>query len=291
MNTNKIPLVVLVGRPNAGKSTLVNSLLNQKVAITSPKPQTTRVNRVFLYQSSLGQFYLSDTPGVLHKVVDAISKNVNKQPNKILNSADLVLYLVDISRPWGEEEAKSLAMVRQSNCKKVLVYNKIDQALASKNYLASYNFLEDEFDANISISAQKLTHLKSLLNLIFKLLPSSAQKITSTIQSPLLQLNSFDFIADLIREKAMLSLRKEVPYTVNVVVDSLDSDSRPDLIKIYATIETTSPRYKKMIIGFGGRMIKKIGIMARRELELISQKHVFIKLNVIVNKHWQENYL
>jgi len=201
------------------------------------------------------------------------------------------LYLVDISRPWGEEEQKSLALARLAKAKKILVYNKIDRAVSTKNFLAQYNFMEQEFDATISISALKLTHLKSLANLIFSLLPPQNPKTFSQVSSPLLDTNSNEFISELIREKTLLTLRKEVPYTVNVVVNSVEHDPDKNIINIFANIETTHPRYKKMIIGRQGYMIKKIGSMARKELELISQTHVFLKLEVVVNKHWPDQFL
>lgn len=294
MKKNKqfqIPLVVLLGRPNSGKSTLVNSLLNQKVTITSPKPQTTRKNSTFTFSSPQGCFNIVDTPGIINKVVDTLGKSVNKQAPTAINNAYLLIYLIDISRPWGEEEQKSLGLARQVAAKKILVYNKIDKAVGTKNFLAQYNFMEQEFDASISISALKSTHIKSLLNIIFSILPPQDPKTFSVVNSPLLDTNSNEFISELIREKALLTLRKEVPYTVNVVVNSVDHDITKNIINIVANIETTDERYKKMIIGKGGYMIKKIGTMARKELELISQTHVFLKLEVIINKHWQEIYL
>lgn len=290
-NQNKLPLVVLLGRPNSGKSTLINSLLNQKVTITSPKPQTTRKNSVFTFNSLQGSFSIVDTPGILDKVVDTLGRSVNKQAPTAINNASLILYLVDISRSWGEEEQKSLGLVRQATAKKILVYNKIDQAVGTKNFLAQYNFMEQEFDQTISISALKSTHLKSLVTLIFSLLPPQDPKTFSAVSSPLLDTNSLEFIGELIREKTLLTLRKEVPYTVNVVVNSVEHNPVKDIINIFADIQTTDPRYKKMIIGKGGYMIKKIGTMARKELELMSQTHVFLKLQVVVNKHWQELYL
>ena len=290
-NHTKISHVVVLGRPNSGKSTLINSLLNQKVAITSPRPQTTRLNRTFLYQSDLGTFTISDTPGIIGKVRDTLGKAINKQPQKELSSADLVIYLVDISRSRGDEESKVLGLVRKANCPKLLVYNKVDLAIGSKNHLAEFNFLEEEFEDVISISALKTTHIKSLFRRIFELLPPSASEDSSRlgVNTPLLDINSKDYIADLIREKAFLRLRKEVPYTVNVKVRSVEPEE--DIIRIKAIIETTDDKYKKMIIGKGGSMIKNIGTMARKELELISQKKVYLGLNVVTNKHWQEAYL
>ncbi len=293
MDTSKdtLPTIVVIGRPNSGKSTLINSLLDQKVAITSPKPQTTRKNKSYLYSSEDGYFYITDTPGILGRVKDTLSKSINKQPQKTLSNPDVVIYLVDISRPWGDEEAKSLGMVRKISSKKILVYNKADKAVGTKNYLAQYNFLESEFDYSLQISALKKTHLKSLLELIFKCLPTQDPKLAPPKSNPLLDINSYEFISELIREKALLTLRKEVPFTVNVVVRDIREHTTKNILEIYADIETTHDRYKKMIIGHGGHMIKSIGTMSRKELELLSRRHVFLKLNVIVNKHWQEAYL
>ena len=285
--------VVIVGRPNTGKSTLINNLLQQKVAITSHLPQTTRKNMRVVFGGEMGKLLLSDTPGILGKVDDVLGKRVNLEVPKELGRADVVVCLVDISRPKNEEENKVIGLVRKSSAKKVLVYNKIDIAKGSKDHLAEYNYLEPEFDRVVAVSAKNLTHLKSLVSAIFELLPDDdtrgvSQEIDALEQGggPIISLPSAEFIAELIREKAYLFLRDEIPYSVNVKVESITDKKR--IIVIKAVIETVAERYKKMIIGKNGQKIKEIGYNARKELELMSNRKIFLELRVETNAHWRE---
>ena len=292
---NKIKLgrVVILGRPNTGKSTLLNAIMNQKVAITSPMAQTTRKNTRVVFSNEKGKIIFSDTPGIIDKVSDLIGKRVNTEAPKEVGRADVVLCILDISRPKNEEENKVIGLIRKSKAKKILVYNKIDQAIGTKDHLAEYNYLEDEFDEVISVSAIKEKNIKGLINLIFEMLPEKDIKLTEEdaeiIQSKnktVISLNSKDYIAEIIREKAYLFLRKEVPYSVNVEVDSVVDKKK--LILIKARILTTADRYKKMIIGRGGKKIKEIGYNARKELELMSSRKIFLELLVEIDKHWAE---
>lgn len=292
-NKIKFGRVVILGRPNTGKSTLLNAIMSQKVAITSPMAQTTRKNTRVVFSNEKGKIIFSDTPGIIDKVSDLIGKRVNTEAPKEVGRADVVLCVLDISRPKNEEENKVIGLIRKSKAKKILVYNKIDQAIGSKDHLAEYNYLEDEFDEVISISAIKEKNIKGLINTIFDLLPEKDEKLieedTEILQSkggPVISLNSKDYIAEIIREKAYLFLRKEVPYSVNVEVDSVVDKKK--MIVIKARILTTADRYKKMIIGRGGKKIKEIGYNARKELELMSSRKIFLELLVEIDKHWAE---
>jgi len=292
----KFGRVVLVGRPNTGKSTLLNAIMNQKVAITSPLPQTTRKNTRVIYSSDKGKIIFSDTPGIFNKVEDYVSKKVNLQAPKEILRADVVVCLVDISRPKGDEENKVIGMVRKSRAKKVLVYNKIDLAVGTHDYLPQYNFLEDEFDATVSISALKNKHVKQVINEIFNLLPVKPEneiikdiEVLSMTNRPLIGISSDEYISELVREKAYLFLRKELPYSVNVEVTEIKE--KKNIIVIKAKILTTNERYKKMIIGKDGRRIKEIGFNARKELELMSGKKIFLELWVETDKHWPERVM
>ena len=289
----KIGRVVILGRPNTGKSTLLNAIMSQKVAITSPMAQTTRKNARVVFSSEKGKIIFSDTPGIINKVSDLVGKRVNTEAPKEVGRADVVVCLFDISRPKTEEENKVIGLVRKSKAKKILVYNKIDQAIGSKDHLAEYNYLEDEFDEVISVSAIKETNVKGLINLIFELLPEKDSKLTEedleimeSKKGPVISLSSKEYIAEIIREKAYLFLRKEVPYSVNVEVDSVVDKKK--LILIKARILTTADRYKRMIIGVGGKKIREIGYNARKELELMSSRKVFLELTVEIDKHWAE---
>jgi len=292
-NKIKFGRVVILGRPNTGKSTLLNAIMNQKVAITSPMAQTTRKNTRVVFSNEKGKIIFSDTPGIIDKVSDLIGKRVNTEAPKEVGRADVVLCILDISRPKNEEENKVIGLIRKSKAKKILVYNKIDQAIGTKDHLAEYNYLEDEFDEVISVSAIKEKNIKGLINIIFEMLPEKDSgateediEILESKGGPVISLNSKDYIAEIIREKAYLFLRKEVPYSVNVEVDSVVDKKK--LILIKARILTTADRYKKMIIGRGGKKIKEIGYNARKELELMSSRKIFLELLVEIDKHWAE---
>jgi len=289
----KFGRVVILGRPNTGKSTLLNAIMSQKVAITSPMAQTTRKNARVVFSDERGKIIFSDTPGIINKVSDLIGKRVNTEAPKEVGRADVVLCLLDISRPKNEEENKVIGLVRKSKAKKILVYNKMDVAIGPKDHLAEYNYLEEEFDKVITVSAIKEKNIKGLINLIFELLPeediTAIKENIEVMESkgkPVIGLNSKEYIAEIIREKAYLFLRKEVPYSVNVEVDSVVDKKK--LIVIKARILTNADRYKKMIIGVGGKKIKEIGYNARKELELMSQRKIFLELTVEIDRHWAE---
>ncbi len=291
--SKKIGRVVLVGRPNTGKSSLLNAIMSQKVAITSPLPQTTRKNSRVVYNDGRGQIIFSDTPGIIAKVDDLVGKRINQEAPKELNQADIILCLVDISRPKNEEENKVIGLVRKMPVKKILVYNKIDIATGSKDHLPEYNYLEDEFDRVIRVSAIKDKNVKGLINLIFELLPDEINKETEhNIElmdkgnKPKMGMNSKEYVQEIIREKVYLFLREEVPYSVDVRVDSIIDKRKMLLVK--AVILTTAERYKKMIIGREGKKIKEIGYNARKELELMTGRKIFLELRVEIDKHWPE---
>lgn len=285
--------VVIVGRPNTGKSTLLNAIMQQKVAITSHLPQTTRKNILAIYEDERGKILFTDTPGVLGKVTDLMGKKVNQEVPKTLNKAQIIMCLVDISRPKNEEENKVIGLLRKVKAKKILVYNKIDAAVGSKDHLADYNYLEDEFDKSISISALKEKNVKGLIKIIFDELPEKNNKelikeieIYQQENKPIISMSSKEYIEEIIREKAYLFLREEVPYTIFVGIDKIEDKKK--LIVIIATIYTSADRYKKMIIGKNGQKIKEIGYNARKELELMSGRKIYLELTVKTDRHWME---
>ncbi|MBL7159319.1 GTPase Era [Candidatus Microgenomates bacterium] len=286
----KVGTVALIGRPNTGKSTLLNNLLGQKVTITSPKPQTTRSSLRAVYEDERGQIIFVDTPGIFAKTPDLLSKRVNPQAGLTLaQGVDLILHLVDHTRKRALEENKTIGMIRNvKNTPKILVINKID--LRKPTYRAHYKFLEEEVDEVIEISALKKTHLKSLLEVIFKYLPEG-KPLPETKEriTPALDIDSKTFIAELIREKAFIFLRKEIPYSLTTVVDEV-KERKDGLLCIQARILTTNNKYRKMIIGKKARMVKEIGMATRKELETATNKKVFLDLRVEVDKHWMERF-
>jgi GTP-binding protein Era len=282
--------VLLLGRPNVGKSTFVNNLLGQKVAITSPKPQTTRFAIKAVYGDDRGQIIFVDTPGIMGKTEDHLSEGINKKTLQILNEeVDVVIYMIDHTRKRDFEEARVLGMVRKINKPKILVINKVD--LQEKSFLPQYKFLEDEFSSVYQISGLNKTHVKPLLDKIFDLIPEGKgiEQVPTDLQYPVLNFDSKIFISELIREKVFLMMGEEIPYRTTTIVDEI-TERKNDVTYIKARILTTDDRYKKMLIGAGGRKIKEIGSYARKEIALAINKKVYLDLTIETDPHWQEIY-
>lgn len=289
MKTGKI---LLIGRPNVGKSTFLNNVLNQKVAITSPKPQTTRFIIKALYADERGKIIFVDTPGIFGRTKDPLSKKINeKSLAAIHENVDVLIYMIDHTRRRDFEEARILGIVRAIKKPKILVINKID--IKEPSYLPQYIYLESEFQHVFRISALKKQHVKPLLQKIFDLLPEDSLKKIPEIEQktpyPLLNIDSKTFIAELIREKVFLMMGEEIPYSTTAVVDEIRERS-DELTYIKARILTTNDRYKKMLIGEGGRKIKEIGSFARKEVALATGKKIYLNLTVQTDPHWQEVY-
>lgn len=280
--------VVIVGRPNSGKSTLINSLIGKKVSIITPKPQTTRKVIWGYWQNDKAQIIFWDTPGIFTKIKDLAAKKINPLPAQSIESADVVLYLVDQTKSRGDEENKILGIVRKTSKPKILVINKID--VKKSGYKHEYEFLKDEFDQTIEISAKSGKNLKELLNKIIDYLPEGNNIFDlDQMEKFPSNLTPEEFVAEIIREKLFLILRQELPYSCTVKVEEIKD--KKDVFYIKATIYTTSDRYKKMIIGKKGQTIKEIGTLSRKEFELITNKKVFLDLEVITDPHWPEYYL
>jgi len=285
--SKKIGTVALIGRPNVGKSTLLNNVIGHKVGITSPKPQTTRFAIQAVYEDERGQIIFIDTPGIFGNVPDLLSKRINLRAEEALHEGvDLVVYMVDHTRERDVEEHRALGIVRKVRVPKILVINKID--VRKPTHIVQYKFMEDEFDATIKISALARTNLNTLLELIYSHLPEGKPLVeTNTLMQPALNIDSKLFLSEIIREKAFLFLRREVPYTLTVVVDDIEERANGTLF-IKARILTSADRYKAMIIGKGGAMVKEISMAARKELETATNKKVYVDLTVETNPHWME---
>lgn len=292
----KFGTVLLIGRPNVGKSTFLNNLIGQKVTITSPKPQTTRFPIKALYQEERGEIIFVDTPGLMKKTEDHLSEKINaKTLESINNQIDLVIYMIDHTRKRDFEEGRVIGIIRKIKKPKILVINKID--ITKKTYKPQYEFLKEEIPLFFEISALKKLHFKPLINQIFELLPEkpSEQKKEIPIKDkknplPFLNIDAKIFIAELVREKIFLMMGQQVPYKATVVVDEIINRS-DKLIYIKAKILTLNDTYKKMFIGKGGRKIKEIGSYARKEIALATNKKVYLDLTVETNPHWPEQYL
>lgn len=283
----KSGVVALIGRPNVGKSTLLNTLLGHKVSITSPKPQTTRFNIQAVYEDDRGQIIFVDTPGIFARTPDTLSKRINQRTEGALSrGVDVVVYMVDHTRERDTEENKALGIVRKFDGPKILVINKTD--IHTPTHIVQYKFLEDEFTTVIMLSALAHKNTNILLETLFDILPEGKELVDrATLAQPALNMDSKLFLSEIIREKAFLFLRDEVPYTLASAVDEvIERDNGTVYIK--AKIITSADRYKAMIIGKGGAMIKEISQAARKELETATEKKVYLELTVVTDPHWME---
>lgn len=281
----KSGFVVMIGRSNVGKSTLLNALVGTKVAITTPKPQTTRQPIQGVLTTKEGQAVFVDTPGIMQKAKDELTKKLTQYVEDSLKDIDAVLYVVDPTREIGNEEKQALKMIEHVQKPKLLVINKIDE-YKSKHFINFYRDLEKtfKFDDIVEISALRGSNVDKIKHWIFRQLPEGnffypAHQVSNISKETQL--------AELIREKLFLRLRKEVPYSTHVVVNTIE-ERKNGTLYIDATILTTDDRYKAMIIGKGGRGIKEIGQSTRKELETVTDKKIYLDLEVEADHHWIE---
>ena len=279
----KSGFVVLVGRSNVGKSTLLNNLVGTKIAITTPKSQTTRFPIRGIIHDPRGQAVLVDTPGVFEKSFDQLTESLNKRVKETLKGIDLILHIVDPSREIGNEEKIIQRLIKYIKVAKILVINKVD--LSPLPFLEDYRRMKENYDDSVEISALKRKHLKKLLDLIFKYLP---QKEPFYPEYQFTDLDQKAWLEELIREKVFLYLHEEIPYSTTVEIEEIQ-EKKENLLYIKAKIITDNPRHKIIIIGKGGQKIKEIGKAARKEMEAVFNKKIFLDLEVEVEK-WKNRF-
>ena len=278
----KSGFAVIAGRSNAGKSTLLNALIGTKLAITTDKPQTTRHAIHGVLHDPRGQIVFVDTPGLLFKKKDALTKTLNKKAKDSLLGVEVILYIADPMRAIESEEQYLLRVLEETTTPKILVINKID--LHDPKYLEDYRELAEKFDDVVEVSALYNKHLKTLVNKIFEYLPEG-EPIYPDFQITNVD-NKFWF-AEIIREKIFHQMYQELPYNINVEVDEMATRDN-GILYIHVIIEVGDTRYKKMILGKSGRKIKEIGTYARKDLEKITGGKVFLDLMVEVDPRWME---
>lgn len=276
--------VALVGRPNAGKSTLINAIIGEKLLITSPTAQTTRNRISAIYNAPGMQMVLVDTPG-LHKPVDALGEELNISALNALKDVDVVAMMVDGSAPAGRGDEWVAQHVATSNAFKVLVISKADLVEQDKARL-QLDRMEKfcHFDDVIVLSAKENFNVDAFVSLVARHLPEGPQWFPEDMQTdqPIEVM-----IAEMIREKVLLNTRDEVPHSVGVMVDSTSYDEKANVSKIYATVYVERDGQRGIIVGAGGSMIKRIGTSARHDLERLLGNKVFLKLNVKVKQNWR----
>jgi len=276
--------VSLVGRPNAGKSTLLNLLVGQKVAIVADKPQTTRTSIRGVVTTPGAQIVFVDTPGI-HKADSPLNKRLMDTVRAALEERDLLLLVVDATRPCGEQDRRAVDVVRKIGTPVVLVLNKIDLLKDKARLLPlieQYKTIHD-FAEYVPVSATKGTGLAELRKAILERLPEGPAYFPEDYVTD--QPERF-LAAELVREKALLATRQEVPHSIAVTVDRWEET--PRITRIFATIRVERPGQKGIVIGAKGAMLKKIGTLARAEMERLFGVKVYLDLHVRVQPGWRE---
>lgn len=280
----KSGFVSFIGRPNVGKSTLLNSILGKRVAITSDKPQTTRNLIQGIYNDKDTQIVFVDTPGI-HKPQNKLGRVLNKQAYYTMNDVDIIVMVVDITEKVGKGDSFVIDVLKNVEDKPVfLVINKIDRLPREEilKKIDEYQRLYD-FTEIIPVSARKKDNVERLLEVIKKYLPDNIlyyDNNTITDSSP-------EFIiSEFIREKALDLTEEEVPHSVTCIVENIDEED--SILNINATIVVDRENLKRIIIGKNGNMIKEIGIRARHDIEEYFEKKVYLELFVKVVDKWRD---
>lgn len=279
----KSGFVSFIGRPNVGKSTLLNSLLGKRVAITSDKPQTTRNLIQGIYNDKDTQIVFVDTPGI-HKPQNKLGKVLNKQTYFTINDVDIIIMVVDITEKIGKGDNFVIDVLKNIDKPVFLVINKIDK-LPREEILKKIDEYQKLYDFReiIPVSARKKDNTDRLLEIIKKYLPDNIMyydKETITNNSPEFVISEF------IREKVLDLTEEEVPHSITCIVEDIEEDKNN--LNIGATIIVDRENLKKIIIGKNGSMIKEIGIRARKDIEEYFDKKVFLDLFVKVVPKWRD---
>ncbi len=284
----KCGFVSLVGRPNVGKSTLLNSLLGMKLAITSNVSGTTRNIIQGIYNDADSQIIFVDTPGI-HKPTHKLGSLLNKKAYNSTDTVDVILFLVDISKGFGRGDEFVLNKIKDKNVPIFLLLNKIDQIKNKENLLKEISKLKELYDFAeiIPISAIKKDNLNVLIDCIKKALPEE-DAIYS--EDELTNVSTRFIMAELVREKVMELTHDEVPHTVTCYVENYEEDE--NVVHIQVLIVVDRDNLKKIIIGKNGSMAKEIGSRARQDMEEFLGKKVFLETYVKTLKNWrdQEKY-
>ena len=282
----KSGFVTLIGRPNVGKSSLMNHLIGQKIAITSEKPQTTRNRIQTVYTDERGQIIFLDTPGI-HKAKNKLGEYMVNVAENTLKEVDVILWLVEPTTFIGAGERHIAEQLSKIKTPVILVINKIDTVKSKEEILTFIAAYKDilNFAEIIPVSALKEMNIEDVKSSIFKYLPAGPQfydEDTVTDQ-PMRQI-----AAELIREKALRMLDDEIPHGIAVVIDQMKE--RPNgIIDVDATIVCERDSHKGIIIGKGGSMLKRIGTAARMEIENLMDTKVNLKLWVKVRREWRDS--
>ena len=281
----KSGFTAIIGRPNVGKSTLLNCILGQKIVIATDKAQTTRKRIKGIYTTEKGQIVFIDTPGV-HKPLNKLGEFLLDEAKVAVPDADLILFLVDGSDPAGKGDKWIAQNILQTDIPVIIVMNKVDKVKKLgkiEENLLSYKTLFEKNYPVVKISAKTGRNIDTLIKNIYKELPEGDYLYPEDVVT---EETMRDVTEEIIREKILLNTSDEIPHSVAVKVENYFEQE--DIDKIYATIFCEQKSQKGILIGKGGSLLKKIGTEARLELEKITEKKVFLSLEVKVEKDWRK---
>ena len=280
----KSGFVSILGHPNVGKSTILNGIINRKISIVTDKSQTTRNIIKGIYRSDNSQIIFIDTPGI-HKPHAKLGEEMNAMAYSSAHEADVNILVVDASKPWNEGDEFLLAHLDINNAPLIIVFNKIDQARITdvEKLKAIYHEKLPESHFIDTVASEKF-NLEELIALVEKLLPEGPEYYPGeevTDKDEIFQ------IKEIIREKVLKTLRDEVPHSIAIYVNNIAWEENP--VHIHASIIVEKDSQKGIVIGAGGKRIKDIGLKARRDIEKLLNKHVYLELFVKVQSDWRNN--
>ncbi len=277
--------VSIVGRPNAGKSTLLNALVGTHVAIVADKPQTTRVNVQGIWSTERAQVVFVDTPGI-HKPESLYNKRMMQEVRAALEERDLLIYVADATRKFTEEDEHAIDMIRKSGTPAFLVLNKVDKVGHKAELLALIESYKEKFEFREYLPVSALTgeRLDGLRELILAAMPQGPAYFP---QDQITDQPERFLAAELIREKILHETRQEIPHSVAVFIEVWEE--KPNVTRIMAAVVVERAGQKGIIIGAGGSMLKRVGTLARADIEEMLGRKVFLELFVKVQENWRES--
>ena len=276
----------IIGRPNVGKSTLLNAIIGQKIVIATDKPQTTRRRIKGIYTSEKGQIVFIDTPG-MYKPWDKFGEVLFDEAKMSVPDADVILFVADASEPAGKGDKWIAENILKTDIPVIIVCNKIELVKnpeKREEIINSYKLLFEKNYPIIKVSAKTGRNIDTLVDNIYRKLPNGTPIYD---EDDLTDETMRTLAAETIREKILLQTRDEIPHSVAVLIDSYKEEENID--KIYATIVVEHESQKIILIGKNGQMVKKIGTDARLELEKLADKKIYLELNIKVMKNWRKN--
>lgn len=286
MKDFKSGFVAVIGRPNVGKSTLLNTIVGQKIVIATDKAQTTRKRIKGIFTNEEGQIVFIDTPGI-HKPLDKLGEFLMDEAKCSIPDADLILFLVDVSEPAGAGDKWIVEnLLKKTDIPIIIVLNKVDKLkdpIKKEQNLLTYKMLFETNMPTAKVSAQTGRNIDTLISTIMRKLPEGAPIYA---EDDLTDESMRSIAQEIIREKILINTKDEIPHSVAVIIEKYEE--KEDIDRIFAKIHVEHDSQKGIMIGKKGQMLKTIGTQARKELEKMLDKKVYLELNVKVSKDWRK---